>query len=43
MEKKVEIYAVEECGTEQEKLYYGVNQLPDNPGYMMTIIVKERK
>ncbi len=43
MEKKVEIYAVEECGTEQEKLYYGVNQLPDDPGYMMTIIVKERK
>ena len=35
------VYAVADCGTAQEKVYYGIEQIPENSTYMMTIIVKE--
>jgi len=38
--KKVEIYAVENCGMENEKLFFGLEELPDDVAYMTTIIIK---
>ena len=40
-EKDIEVYAVSECGTADEMKFYGIDELPDDSGYMMTIIVKE--
>ena len=37
----IEVYAVSECGTANERCFYGIDELPDESGYMMTIIVKE--
>lgn len=37
----VKVYAVADCGTAQEKVYYGIEEIPENSTYMMTIIVKE--
>ncbi len=39
--RKVSIYGVSECGTENETLFYGAAQLPEDGRYMMTIIIKE--
>ena len=36
----VEMYAVADCGMPQEKVYHGVEQMPEEAAYMMTIIVK---
>lgn len=35
------IYGVENCGMEGEKVYYGVDELPENAGYYTLVIVKE--
>ena len=37
----IEVYAVSECGTANERCFYGIDELPDDSGYMMTIIVKD--
>ena len=39
--KSVKIYAVANCGTENEKRFIGVESIPDEMPYMTTIIVKE--
>ena len=39
----VAVYAVSDCGTDQEKRYYGIDQLPEESGYMMTVIVTEKR
>lgn len=38
---RTDVYAVSDCGLPQEKVYYGIEQIPDKPPYMMTVIVKE--
>lgn len=38
----MEVYAVSDCGMESERTYRGIDELPDEGTYMMTIIVKER-
>jgi len=45
MEKQqnAEIYAVQECGTEKEKIYEGALEIPEEPGYMTTILIKTEK
>ena len=40
-DRRVSVYGVAECGTDEETLYYGAEQLPEDGNYMMTIIVKE--
>ena len=37
------IYGVSECSTQEEKLYFGAGQLPEDGRYMMTIIIKDGK
>lgn len=36
-----EVYMVENCGMEQEKIYCGVEEIPDDAGYYSLIIVKD--
>ena len=40
--KRMEVYAVSECGLSGEKLYFGTEELSDDANYMMTITVKEK-
>lgn len=35
------VIAVENCGTENEKVYYGIDEIPDDAGYYSLIIAKE--
>jgi precorrin-2 methylase len=35
-----EVYAVSDCGLPEEKRYYGAAAIPDDGGYMTTIIIK---
>ncbi len=42
-EKSVLVYAVADYGTDKETRYHGIEELPDEGNYMMTIIVKEKK
>ncbi len=35
------VYAVSECGTKNEKSYIGLENIPDEGNYMLTILVKE--
>ena len=39
---KLEVYAVSECGLSEEKLFFGIEELPEDAKYLMTIIVKEK-
>ncbi len=36
------VYAVSDCGMESERVYRGIDELPDDGTYMMTIIVREQ-
>jgi len=38
-----DVVAVENCGTEAEKVYHGVDEIPDDAGYYSLIIAKERR
>lgn len=38
-----EIVMVENCGMKDEKIYYGIDQIPDDAGYYSLIIAKETK
>lgn len=38
-----EVFAVEDCGMETEKRYRGVEEIPDDAGYLSLIIAKERQ
>lgn len=42
-DRLLSVYAVSDCGTEREKCYRGIDELPDKGNYMLTIIVKDRK
>lgn len=37
----ISVYAVSDCGMPQEKCYRGIDELPEEGSYMMTIVVKE--
>ena len=37
-----EISMVENCGMEHEKHYYGLEEIPDDPGYYSVVVVKEK-
>ena len=37
-----DVAAVENCGMETEKLYRGVDEIPDEAGYFSLIVAKER-
>lgn len=36
-----EVFAVENCGMDTERLYRGVDQLPDSAGYLSLIVAKD--
>lgn len=36
-----DIYMIENCGMENERMIYGAQELPDDAGYYSLIIVKE--
>lgn len=38
-----DVYMVENCGMENEHVYHGVDEIPDNAGYYSLIIAKEQK
>lgn len=38
-----QIYMVENCGMEEEHIYYGAGQMPEDAGYYTLIIVKEEE
>lgn len=40
---EADVYMVENCGLENEKVYYGTNDLNLNAGYMSLIVVKPKK
>lgn len=42
-EKDAEVLMIENCGMPNEKIYYGVDEIPDDAGYYSLIIVKEKK
>ena len=39
---KIEVYAVSDCGLEDENKFYATENLPTEGNYMMTIIIKEK-
>ena len=41
-DRPVSVYAVSDCGMPEEKCYYGLDELPDEGNYMLTLIVKDR-
>lgn len=41
-EKQYGVVAVENCGMEDERIYRGVDEIPDGSGYYSLIIAKER-
>ena len=42
-EGKVSVYAVSEIGMEDEAVYMSAKELEKDPGYLTTLIVKDRK
>ena len=38
-----DVYMVENCGMPDEKIYHGVEEIPDDAGYYSLIIAKEKK
>ncbi len=38
-----EVLMVENCGMENEKIYHGVDEIPDDAGYYSLIIAREKK
>ena len=34
------IYAVSDCGTSDQKVYFGADEIPEDSGYMLTIMIK---
>jgi len=40
---RIRVYAVINCGTEEESRYFGAEDIPVDAGYMTTIIIKELK
>ena len=42
-DRKVSVYAVSDCGMPEEKCYRGIDELPGDGTYMLTVIVTERQ
>lgn len=42
-ERDADAVMIENCGMPEEKIYYGVDAIPENAGYYSLIIVKEKK
>ena len=40
-EKQLQITMVENCGMEQERIYRGVDEIPDDGGYYSLVMIKE--
>lgn len=40
--QEVSVYAVSNCGMTDEMAYCGIDSIPDNAGYLTTVIIKER-
>lgn len=40
---KREVFCVENCGLENEKVYYGAESIPEDAGYFSTVIAKEKE
>ena len=38
---KKEVFAVENCGMATEKIYRGVEEIPDDAGYLSLLIAKD--
>ena len=41
-EKDTTVFAVENCGMEDEKVYQTLNEIPDDAGYFSLIIAKNK-
>ncbi|QOV19977.1 precorrin-2 C(20)-methyltransferase [Blautia liquoris] len=39
----VEVSMIENCGMPEEKIYYGVDEIPEDAGYYSLLIVKEKR
>lgn len=42
-EKELDAVMVENCGMENEKLYFGVQEIPERAGYYSLLVVKEKQ
>ena len=40
---KKDMYLIENCGMENEKVYQGIDSIPDEAGYFSIVIVKDKK
>ena len=40
-QSQYEVYAVQNCGMENEQIFYGEEELPDQSDYYTTVITKE--
>ena len=43
LESKADIYFVENCGMEQERVYVGAENIPEESGYFSLLIIKEKE
>ncbi|MDD7740350.1 MAG: precorrin-2 C(20)-methyltransferase [Fusicatenibacter sp.] len=43
MQQECDVFMVENCGMENQKIYIGANQIPEDAGYYSLIIVKEKE
>ena len=42
-EKELDAVMVENCGMENEKLYFGAQEIPEQAGYYSLLVVKEKQ
>lgn len=42
-EKELDAMMVENCGMENEKLYFGAQEIPEQAGYYSLLVVKEKQ
>ena len=39
----LEVYAVEKCGTKDERVFAGLSEIPEDLSYLSTVVVKDRR
>ena len=42
-EKEMDAVMVENCGMENEKIYFGAQEIPEQAGYYSLLVVKEKR
>ena len=42
-EKELDAVMVENCGMENEKLYFGAQEIPERAGYYSLLVVKDKQ